>query len=161
MEKISKLRDMAEAGLMNISYDEEESKEKAVLMNTEIDLSTARSICSDLGWTRMYLSPFEIISKTGKFIKGLKNNIADEYFWDKGKIEWENYRISNSMSSYDRIHLCVEKRFDLTITFHMPHSGGTYTVYDRDSVSVMPVNQSANMRSLCRFIKQRLDGEQA
>lgn len=144
---LRQLLEMQSSGALNIKY--EPCSNIANLGGVQITLDQARMICSQLGWVEYVISPFEIIDKTNKFIRGLKNHLDREGFLETTLVEFQNKKANTYGKTFDRIVL-QSKGFSLSILYNMEHSGGKYVIYETGRA--LPVSKCRNLKAVAQFI---------
>ena len=125
---LGNLIEMYENGALNIKYGEE--SKTATIGGMAITEQQARIICQQLGWTSYILDPFEIINKTGKFCRGLKNHIDNEKILVHTQVEFQNKPTRIYGKTCDRIHMeNPVAGFSISVIYNMPDTPAKYTVY--------------------------------
>lgn len=148
---LGQLYEMYQAGALNIKY--EEGSSIAILGNMQITLEQAHNICAGLGWESYVLSPFEIIDKTAKFVRGVKSNLTNEYIVANTVVTFKNVRSSVYGKTHDRIHLACGSSFELSIIYNMPGNSSKYVIYD--SFTSTPVAKGRNLKQVAEYLNTR------
>jgi len=140
-------------GALNISYNKDDVV--ATLGGVAITDDQARMLCSKFGWTEIYLSPFEIISKTAKFIKSFKTNATNLDALNGVLVEFQNKRSNTHGKTFDRIHVENRSKYlNHSILYNMDGNGSPYVIYD--SFTSVPVKKCRNMKQVVEFINSKL-----
>lgn len=138
-------------GAFKIIYDE--NSPVAELSGYQITAEQASVICQQFGWTRISESPFKVMEKTAKFIRGFKSYLKTIEIWKCTFVSFENTRISNELKYYERIKLVNQVRgFDLTLTCGMPGTNCTYALYDKSKDIARPVFSGRSMKQIVEYI---------
>ena len=103
---LGQIRELHLGGALNIKY--EKGKSIASIGDMQITLEQATQLTSQLGWVEYVLSPFEIIDKTNKFIRGLKNNLTREDMWE-AQVQFQNKHSTEYGKTFDRIVVQTRK----------------------------------------------------
>lgn len=135
---------------MNIVYSEQSSVGE--LGGVAITNEQAKLIAQQFGWIRISQSGFQIIEKTAKFTRGFKNSLKREDIWNNTVVTFENHRIAGEMKYYDRIKLIYPSRFDLTLTYNMPGTGGAYALFDKSKDIARPIFTARSIKQLCEYL---------
>ena len=144
--ELQKLLTLHVQGALNIKSD---NPNIAVLGDTQINAEQAVAVVGNIGWTEYYLHPFEIINKTNKFIKGIKNHITRENFWETGHISFQNKRAAAYGKTFDRIVIQADG-LALTIIYNMESAGAKYAVYETGKPLI--IGKCRNLKAVAEFI---------
>lgn len=139
---------MHNSGALNIKYELESNR--AAIGEMPINLMQAHSIAQNLGWEEYILTPYEIIEKTNKFIRGIKNHINREGFWETAEVLFQNKRANTYGKTFDRIVIHFPKEFTLSILYNMEHSGGKYVIYETSRPIALA--KCRNLKAVAGFI---------
>lgn len=139
------LLELHECGALNVHPDS--NREVAMVGGMQLNSQQCAMLASNLGWLRYEKYPHEIIDKTNKFIKGLKNNIRDDDVFDNTEVTFQNSRRQNTEKYTDRIKLIYPGKFDLTVLYGMPGIGAPYGIYS-------DVDKFSRVVKTCRTLKQ-------
>lgn len=145
------LMELAESGALSVSYTE--GAETGAVGGVTITKEQAEQICKSLGWEEYVLSPFKIISKTAKFMKGMSKGVESDIIKEHTDVTFRNVMSSRYMKDFDRIHLhCthVLKGFEVTIIYNMPKNSARYVVY-RTSNSY-PLYKGRTLQDVAEYI---------
>ena len=145
--EVAKLIELQSNGALNIKY--EKGKRQAELAGILIDEAQAHNIAVNLGWTEYKLSPFEIIDKTNKFIKGLKNNLVRQDILETGYLEFQNIKAVSYGKTFDRIVL-RSRYTNVTIIYNMESSGTKYAIYKLGNPLL--IGKCKNVKAVAEFI---------
>lgn len=141
---LGSLIEMYESGAFNIHYSEESPT--ATLAGMAITKEQAALICERIGWSKYQLSPFQIIDKTAKFCRGIKNHIDNEKILTNTYVDFQNRPTRIYGKTCDRIHLeNAVAGFSISVIYNMPDTPAKYTVYK--SSNSLPLAK-------CRTLKQ-------
>lgn len=124
------LLELLQSGALSVSYTD--GAETGTVGGVTITKAQADQICKGLGWEEYTLSPFKIISKTAKFMKGMDKEIESEIIKNNTEVTFRNVMSPTYMKDFDRIHLhCkhVLKGFEVTVIYNMPKNSARYVVY--------------------------------
>lgn len=135
---------------MNVVYSEKSNMGE--LGGVMITNEQAKTIAGHFGWLRISQSGFQIIEKTAKFIRAMKNSLKREDIWNNTIVTFENHRIAGEMKYYDRIKLVYPGRFDLTLTYGMPGTGAAYALYDKSRDIARPVVTARYIKQICEYL---------
>ena len=144
--ELSKLLTLQTSGALNIKY---ENYNVAEMGGVLITAEQAAQLPMNLGWTETYLHPFEIVSKTNKFIKGIKNHITREGFWETGHVQFQNMRAAAYGKTFDRIVIQTHD-LKLTILYNMENAGAKYAVYETGKPLI--IGKCRNLKAVAEFI---------
>lgn len=150
--EISRLIELQCSGALNIKYNK--GSNTAELAGITIDEMQAHSIVNSLGWVEYKVSPFEIIDKTNKFIKGLKNNLKRQDVIETGSIQFQNIQANSYGKTFDRI-LIRSNFVNLTVIYNMESSGTKYAVYQLGNPLL--IGKCKNVKALAEFINLHED----
>ena len=148
MNTLGNLLELYSNGALNIKY--EHGCNQAVLGGVDINTEGASIICNKLGWTEFYLHPFEIIEKTAKFIKSFKVNSLHREVLCNIAVEFQNKRSNNYGKTFDRIHLEMNRYFNISILYGMAGNESPYIVYD--GIKSIPLKKCRNMKQIVEYI---------
>ena len=144
--ELSKLLALQSSGALNIKY---ENYNVAEMGGVVITAEQASALPMNLGWLETNLHPFEIVSKTNKFIKGIKNHIKREGFWECGQIAFQNIRSNTYGKTFDRI-VIQAPGLALTVIYNMDSAGTKYAVYETGRPLI--VGKCRNLKAVAEFI---------
>lgn len=131
MYTIRKLITMYEHGVFNIEISEDGKSAK--IGNRPITTQEAEVLCKSFGWESWRMSPYEIIDKTRKFIKGIKNHIVNDSALDT-YVDFKNNYTRIHGKYCDRIHLSNNHGVEKSVIYNMPDNRWRYTVFERNSI---------------------------
>lgn len=143
---LGQLRELHLGGALNIKYEKGQSV--ASIGDMQVTLEQATQLASQLGWIEYVLSPFEIIDKTNKFIRGLKNNLTREDMW-KAQVQFQNRHSNEYGKTFDRI-VVQTRKLGFVIIYNMEHAGGKYVVYELGKQ--IPAAKCRNLKAVSEFI---------
>ena len=138
-------------GALSIKY--EKDAEDATLGGIRITKEQAENLCKNFGWTEIYLSPFEIIDKTQKFVRALKKNVADDLGTGMIDVTFQNKRSNTYGKTYDRIHFESPKDKGVSVLYGMAGNESPYVIYD--SQTSVPVRKCRNLKQVIEYINER------
>lgn len=140
---LGKLLELHVNGVLKIKHDEGE--DTAVVGGaTRVNIEQAKRLCKEFGWTEIYLSPFEIITKTNSMMKSIRRSPIWTS-WDPGfintiNVEFQNRRANTYGKTFDRfVFYAGDTKF--VVIHGMEHIGAAYVVY---------VNGSSTPSCKCR-----------
>lgn len=142
-------------GALNITINTE--NDTAALGGVPISKEQAAKIAATLGWKEYVLSPYEIINKTAKFVKGIYKHIDKEWFWRDYQIEFQNRHSQTYGKTFDRITIASTtgiKQTGYVILYNMENAGGKYVVYELNKS--IPVAKCRNLKSVAEFINENI-----
>ena len=129
---VGKLIQMYNAGIFNIEISED--GKSATLGGRPITLAEAEVLCQQFGWESWKMSPYVIIDKTRKFIKGIKNHIINESALNT-YVDFKNNYTSVHGKFCDRIHFSNPiKGVEKSVIYNMPNNRWKYTVFEKNSI---------------------------
>lgn len=119
-----------------------------------ISTENCKSLLTKLGWLEYAKTPAEILSKTDKFVNGIKNSINKDEIIENTEITFQNRRKTNTLSYFDRIKLVNKGKFDITVLRGMSGVGGVYGVYSAENNFSKPVYSCRSLRQLGEWINK-------
>lgn len=147
MVQLNQLVEFSKAGLLKIKYTKGES---VAVLNNKMKLSVedATRLCTNFGWVEYVLSPFEIIDKTARFIRGFKKEICDTepIIAQNISLEFHNKYTGVMDGTFDRIIVAYRNNPVYAINYGMPGSGAAYVIYNL-STSV-PLRRCRNLKQV-------------
>lgn len=147
--KLSELIKAQSCGALNIG---EGSNEHGIVVGgAGITLEQCRQMAGILGWLDYDKKPWEVIDKTAKFIRGIKNHITSEQVLGGTEVTFQNRRKQNTESYFDRIKM-VNHKFDITILYGAHGAGGTYAVFSGTNGFNQPVFNCRTSKQLGEYI---------
>ena len=138
-------------GVLNVKF-EGTDPEYGVLGGVKINKQQASVMCQNFGWTEYVLSPFEIISKTAKFIRAFKD-IENMNALMGLTVTFQNKRSSQYGKTMDRIHIESTSSYDgvnISVIYGMPNNGSSYKIYD--GKTSVPLKSGRNMKDVVKYI---------
>ena len=138
-------------GALKVEY--EAGASKAIMGGVaELSLEQAHDFVKDkLGWTQYVLSPFEIIDKTQKFIRAIKNNMKDEYILNNTQITFLNKKDTDYGRTFDRIEMLCQGRFHYTVLYNMKSAGASYVLYETGNA--IPKKKFRNLKQVILYLQ--------
>lgn len=130
MNTIRKLISMYDAGIFNIEISED--GKSATLGGRPLTIPEAEILCKQFGWESWKMSPYEIIDKTRKFVKGIKNHIVNETALDT-YVDFKNNFTRVHGKFCDRIHFSNMHGIEKSVIYNMPDNRWKYTVFEKNS----------------------------
>lgn len=124
---------------------------QVIVGGVPVSKEQCRGFVTALGWQSWDKADWEIIDKTNKFIRGIKNHIDNEAVLNTAEVTFQNRRRQNTEKYFDRIKM-VSHLFDITILYGMPGTGGTYAVYDASNRFSQPVFTCRTAKQLGEYI---------
>lgn len=109
------------------------------------------AMASTLGWVSYDKKPWEVIDKTNRFIRSIRNYVDNEGVINGTTVTFMNRRLTNTMKYFDRIKM-VNPEFDITILYGMPGTGGAYAVYDDSDGFRQPVFNCRSVKQLAEYL---------
>lgn len=143
MVTLKQLIEFQKNGLFNIKINPDGMT--ADLNGMVITMEQAVPLVSKMGWIEYKLSPFEIISKTGKFTRGLKGVIPADIAQEMC-IELQNRYTGDQNKTFDRIHIVYRRELDVAINYNMPGSAAVYVIYNTQTS--VPLKKCRNLKQV-------------
>ena len=147
--KLKQLMDIQKSGALKVSS--ECTINNIVIGGVRVTLEQCRSMAQSLGWVEFDMPPWEIISKTNKFVNGLRANLKNEEIIENTEVVFQNRRRMETDKYFDRIKL-VSPYFDLTVLYGMPGLKGLYSVYDGSNGNRNPAYGFRSLKQLALYM---------
>lgn len=147
--KLANLVAAQECGALKVG--ENCSHNNIIVGGVSVTEAQCKGIVKTLGWIDWDKQAWEIIDKTNKFIRGIKNHIDNEAILSSTEVTFQNRRRQNTEKYFDRIKM-VGPLFDITILYGMHGTGGTYSVYDGSNGFSQPVFNCRTAKQLGEYI---------
>lgn len=147
---LGQLLEMHKCGALDV--DKSSDRNVAIIGGMELTDEQCRIYASNLGWLKYDKYAYEVIDKTNKFIRGLKNHIKGIDSIGHSIITFENTRMQGTEKYFDRIKLICPGVFDLTILYRMPGIGGVYGIYSSENSFKHPVYSCRSLRQVGEYI---------
>lgn len=110
-------------------------------------------IADAIGWMAADKEDWELIDKTNRFIRGIKRHIENEDVLKHTIIEFRNSRKQDTEKFVDRIKMVHSNgKYDLTVIYGLPGSGGRYSVYSAVNGFTRPVYACGSAKLLGIYI---------
>lgn len=145
--KLNDLIMLQEEGLLQT----EEKGNKYLLGNETLTKEELHSFVEKLGWKKQYLSDVQLLEKTNKFVRGIKNHIKDEDVLERTDITFENLPLSGYDKTMDRIIIKMKNVLDLIVLYGAPKnyaSTSRYEVYSSKNDFSTPVYKLTTLKKL-------------
>lgn len=144
---LGQLYELYDNGVFNVKMNE--SKTAALVGGVQLLPEQAHDLCARIGWTGYVLSPFEILDKTNKFIRGIKSTVKDKKILCDTVVTFTNVRSSVYGRTHDRIHL-ESSDFSVSIIYNMSTNTSKYVIYD--SHTSVPLCKCKNLKKVGEYI---------
>lgn len=144
---LSNLSKMYEAGALTIKYDE--GDQIASLGGVKVTMEQAAIFIKNIGWVENVLTPFEIIGKTQRFIRSLRQHLIRNDIWNGTNVTFQNMASATYGRTFDRIVL-DNRQWSLTIIYNMEHSGGKYVIYVTGQA--IPIQKCRNLKAVAEYL---------
>lgn len=145
---LGKLLELYNSGALNVKYDKDEQVPTVgVIGGVRINATQASALCTQMGWLEYVLNPFEVLEKTSKFIKSLKQHLKNDVYW-QGQVTFQNIRSNTYGKTFDRIQ--IQTRYGgVSILYNMEHSGGKYVIYNVGGA--IPLAKCRNLKQVSEY----------
>lgn len=130
MNTIRKLIELYDNGVFDIEISED--KKTAKIGGRNITIQEAETLCRKFGWESWKMSPYDIIDKTRKFVRGIKNHITKDSALD-AFVDFKNNYTSVHNKFCDRIHFSNSSGLEKSVIYNMPGNRWKYTVFEKNS----------------------------
>lgn len=155
--KLDILVKMQKAGALKVGADPEVNG--CIIGGMSVSMAQCAQIAYNLGWVgRKYEPPYELIKRTESIVRNLKPVFENTYAFHNISLEFENIRISDSLSSFDRIVIHGPNE-TLTLIKGNPSLGCQFNLFNRRISDSQPVFKGKSYKAVREYIASLIERE--
>lgn len=151
MQKMSKLLEMYENGMMDIRFDRKNPDAGGNMHGMDIPKDQATLMARMMGWDTMYEHPYVILEKTRQYMDNLCKYVGNVDFWSGAEVVMQSERISGTDKARNHLAFVMEDGTKFVVTCKFPHSGGAYCLYSSREKTGIPIHKGATFSNIANF----------
>ena len=155
--KLDSLVKLQKAGALKVGADPEVNG--CIVGGMSVSMVQCEQIAYNLGWVgRKHEKPYELIKRTESIVRNLKPVFEDTKVFHSVYLEFENIRIPDSLSSFDRI-VIHGPRETLTLIKGNPALGCQFNLFNKRISDSQPVFKGKSYKAVREYIADLIKRE--